>query len=107
MAKVEDIRRPRSGRDRQQTGGREDQASSRGAERDEARQEPAIPSPARPRDRAVLRQEQERAGVHPVTGGTRSPQGISNHDINEERARQAKVVPIRNEGKTSRRRKVG
>ena len=33
-------------------------------------------------------------------------QGIANHDVNEENERQAKVVPFRNEGKGSGKKRV-
>lgn len=66
----------------------------------------AAQSAAQARHRAALRQDQERGEGRLVTGGRRSPQGISNHDINEERQRQERVVPIRNKGKTVRGRKA-
>ncbi len=50
--------------------------------------------------------EQERGGRRMVSGGRNAPQGIANRRIDEEVQRQSKVVPIRNEGKTTRKRRA-
>ncbi len=52
------------------------------------------------------RMEQERGGTRMISGGRSAPQGIANRGIAEEVRRQAKVVPIRNEGKTTRKRRA-
>ncbi|MGI9101174.1 MAG: CBS domain-containing protein [Terriglobales bacterium] len=55
---------------------------------------------------AEQRLDQERGEGRMITGGRNAPQGISNRNIGEEARRQSKVVPIRNEGKTTRKRRA-
>ncbi len=55
---------------------------------------------------AEQRLDQERGVSRMVSGGRNAKQGIANRDIGEEVGRQSKVVPIRNEGKTARKRRA-
>jgi CBS domain-containing protein len=56
---------------------------------------------------AEQRLDQERGESRMVSGGRSARQGIANRDIGEEVQRQSKVVPIRNQGKTTRKRRAG
>lgn len=80
---------------------------------DRRRQPPAKPQPAAAhqddqRTRAAQRQDLERgdANTARMMKEATEGQGIGNHDVNEENRRQAKVVPFRNEGKGSGKRRV-
>ena len=55
---------------------------------------------------ASRRLDQERGASRLVSGGRNSKQGIANRSAAEEQGRQRKVVPIRNEGKTARKRRA-
>jgi hypothetical protein len=55
---------------------------------------------------AVRRLDQERGAKEVVSAGQNAKQGIANRDVSEEERRQSKVVPIRNEGKTTRKRRA-
>ncbi len=55
---------------------------------------------------AEQRLEQERGASRMISGGGHARQGIANRDVGEEVSRQKKVVPIRNEGKTARKRRA-
>jgi CBS domain-containing protein len=55
---------------------------------------------------ASRRLDQERGASRLVSGGRNSKQGIANRSAAEEQGRQRKVVPIRNEGKTTRKRRA-
>ncbi len=50
--------------------------------------------------------EQERGASRLVSGGRNAKQGIANRSAGEEEGRQKKVVPMRNEGKTTRKRRA-
>lgn len=50
--------------------------------------------------------EQERGASRLVSGDRNAPQGIANRNVDEEVRRQSKVVPIRNQGKTTRKRRA-
>ena len=49
---------------------------------------------------------QERGEGRLVSGGHSAKQGIANRSVKEEQSRQSKVVSIRNEGKTARKRRA-
>ena len=72
-----------------------------------ARQEHA-PTQHDEKTRAAQRQDLERgdANTARMMNEATEGQGIANHDVNEENRRQAKVVPFRNEGKGSGKRRV-
>jgi CBS domain-containing protein len=71
---------------------------------------PAQAEAQKRKNRAAARQDMERGDANTArmigSGGHRG-QGIGNHDVNEENQRQAKVVPFRNEGKGSGKRRAG
>jgi CBS domain-containing protein len=52
------------------------------------------------------RLDQERGAGRPVSGGRNAKQGIANRGAGEEQRRQSRVVPIRNQGKTTRKRRA-
>ncbi len=55
---------------------------------------------------AKQRLDQERGESRMVSGGRNAKQGIANRGIGEEVRRQSKVVPIRNQAKTTRKRRA-
>jgi CBS domain-containing protein len=55
---------------------------------------------------AQPRLDQERGAERPVSGGRNAKQGIANRGAGEEQRRQSRVVPIRNQGKTTRKRRA-
>jgi CBS domain-containing protein len=55
---------------------------------------------------AERRLEQERGASRLVSGGRNAKQGIANRGAGEEVRRQSRVVPIRNEGKTTHKRRA-
>lgn len=73
----------------------------------QVRQQPAAQHDDQ-RTRAAQRQDLERgdANTARMMNEATEGQGIANHDVNEENRRQSKVVPFRNEGKGSGKRRV-
>ena len=70
---------------------------------------PAIQQSAGGRHTVVSPEErldQERGASRMVSGGRNAKQGIANRSAAEEEGRQRKVVPIRNQGKTGRKRRA-
>ncbi len=55
---------------------------------------------------ASRRVDQERGAIRPVSDGRDAKQGIANRSAGEEESRQGKVVPMRNQGKTARKRRA-
>jgi len=55
---------------------------------------------------ASRRNDQERGSSRLLSGGQGAKQGIANRSAGEEESRQSKVVPVRNEGKTTRKRRA-
>jgi CBS domain-containing protein len=55
---------------------------------------------------AQQRLDQERGAGRPVSGGRNAKQGLANRRAGEEQHRQSRVVPIRNQGKTTRKRRA-
>jgi len=69
----------------------------------------ARPAAQAQKNRAAVRQDLERGDANTarmIGSGGHQGQGIGNHDVREENQRQAKVVPFRNTGKGSGKRRV-
>ena len=84
------------------------QESHDGRKHQQRKPQPAAAHRDDQRTRAAQRQDLERgdANTARMMNEATEGQGIGNHDVNEENRRQAKVVPFRNEGKGSGKRRV-
>jgi len=81
----------------------------RSAARPAAQPHPSHQAQQSQKNRAAARQDMERGDANTarmIGSGGHEGQGIGNHDVNEENRRQAKVVPFRNTGKGSGKRRA-